>query len=299
VSSLHYVHRCKARSLGRPWSANAEASSALVRGVFRASLSTAHLSPGSRGHRSAGSLLGAGIRVTGSRFLAWSSSVLRARLGGVPATRLLGCARSGSGLLACSAAAQPFNQPDTQRRATFARFGCFRSAVACRLSQTLGIAGMQMQASSNAQPHGSPMQEAVAPANEWAVRPLAASARPEWFVAGSVLCAEPALSSEENACWVAHSFLETKHPMLGKARVELCEVTACSMPIQAMRSSAKPNARGRAATSFARGGGFGLFSSSTTQRTMRAGCVPQRALPNPSIERTSPGKPGAASHLKR
>ena len=139
MSSLHYVHRCKARSLGRPWSANAEASSALVRGVFRASLSTAHLSPGSRGHRSAGSLLGAGIRVTGSRFLAWSSSVLRARLGGIPATRLLGCARSGSGLLACSAAAQPFNQPDTQRRATFARFGCFRTAVACRLSQTLGI----------------------------------------------------------------------------------------------------------------------------------------------------------------
>jgi hypothetical protein len=25
----------------------------------------------------------------------------------------------------------------------------------------------------------------------------------------------------------------------------------------------------------------------------------QRALPNPSIERTSPGKPGAASHVKR
>jgi len=27
--------------------------------------------------------------------------------------------------------------------------------------------------------------------------------------------------------------------------------------------------------------------------------VPTDEMPNPSIERTSPGKPGAASHLKR
>jgi len=67
----------------------------------------------------------------------------------------------------------------------------------------------------------------------------------------------------------------------------------------ALRQGAALGCAGRAATSFARGGGFGLFASGTTQRTMRAGCVPQNALPNPSIERTSPGKPGAASHLKR
>jgi hypothetical protein len=34
--------------------------------------------------------------------------------------------------------AQPFNQPDSQRRVTLARFGYDCAAVACRLSQTLG-----------------------------------------------------------------------------------------------------------------------------------------------------------------
>jgi len=144
------------------------------------------------------------------------------------------------------------------------------------------------------------MQEAVAPANERAVRPLAASARLEWLGTGSTLCAEPAVTSEEKAFLVAHSFLEcTKNPMFGKAQLSLCEVTACSKQKQALRRSAKPNTRGRAATSFARGGGFGLFAVGATQRTMLAGCVPQSALPNPSIERTCPGKPGQASHLKR
>jgi hypothetical protein len=35
--------------------------------------------------------------------------------------------------------AQPFNQPDSQRRVTVARFGYDCAAVVCRLSQTLGI----------------------------------------------------------------------------------------------------------------------------------------------------------------
>jgi len=87
--------------------------------------------------------------------------------------------------------------------------------------------------------------------------------------------------------------------MFGKAQVELGQVTACSRQRQALRMSAKPNARGRAATSFARGGGFGLLAGGATQRTMRAGRVPFGARSNPSIKRTSPGKPGAASHLKR
>ena len=80
--------------------------------------------------------------------------------------------------------------------------------------------------------------------------------------------------------------------------------------MQALRSGAKPNTRGRAATSFARGGGFGLFAGGTTQRAMLAGFVPQSALPNPSIERTNNGgssltafayaqPPLFASHLKR
>ena len=86
--------------------------------------------------------------------------------------------------------------------------------------------------------------------------------------------------------------------MFGKAQVELGQVTACSEQRQALRGGAKQNA-GCAATSFARGGGFGLFAGGATQRTMRAGRVPLSALPNHSIERTCPGKPGQASHLKR
>ena len=79
----------------------------------------------------------------------------------------------------------------------------------------------------------------------------------------------------------------------GKAKLRLPQT-------QALRRSAKPNIRGRAGTRCcaARTGGSRLLAGSATQRTMRAGCV-HRPLPNPSIERTSPGKPGAASHLKR
>lgn len=157
-----------------------------------------------------------------------------------------------------------------------------------------------MRARSNAVPHGRQMQEAAAPANAWAVRPLAASARPKQFDAGSGLCIEPSLGSEEKARWSAlgiHTRL--KNPMFGKALAMLCEVTACSMQMQALRRSAKPNTRGRAATSFARGGGFGSFAGGVTQRKMRAGRVPQSALPNPSINRTCPGKPGHAGYLQR
>ena len=81
--------------------------------------------------------------------------------------------------------------------------------------------------------------------------------------------------------------------VFGKAELRLPQT-------QALRRSAKPNTRGRAGTRCyaALAGGARLLSGSAAQRTMRAGCV-HRPLPNPSIERTSPGKPGAASHLKR
>ncbi len=133
-----------------------------------------------------------------------------------------------------------------------------------------------------------------------AVRPLAASARPKCFGAGCVRCAEPALSIEQIACLPAHNLLKgVKKPMFGKAVLALRGDTAFSEKTRALRRSAKPNTRGCAATSFARGGGFGLFSAGATQRTMRAGSVPQGALPNPSINRTSSGKPAAACYLKR
>jgi hypothetical protein len=100
--------------------------------------------------------------------------------------------------------------------------------------------------------------------------------------------------------------------MFGKALVALREVTACSVQIQALRSSAKPVARSRVGSSCfaARAGCVRLLASGATQRTMRAGFVPQSALPNPSIERTNNGgssftafaeaqPPLFASHLKR
>jgi hypothetical protein len=57
-----------------------------------------------------------------------------------------------------------------------------------------------------------------------------------------------------------------------------------------------PETRGCAGSSH--GEACGLASRGT-HRTMQAGRAVLRARPNPSIERTSPGKPGAASHLKR
>ena len=127
-----------------------------------------------------------------------------------------------------------------------------------------------------------------------AVRPasLAASARSKLFEAVSGLCSEPALSRGEEG---------TKNSMSSGALAALCEVTVCSEQIQALRRSAKPNTRGRAGTSCcaARAGGVRLLAGGATQRTMRAGRVPLSALPNPSIERTRPGKPGQASHVKR
>ena len=67
----------------------------------------------------------------------------------------------------------------------------------------------------------------------------------------------------------------------------------------ASRWSARPGCSGRAATSFARGAGFGLFAGGATQRTMRAGSVLLGALPNHSINRTCPSKLGHAGYLKR
>ena len=59
-----------------------------------------------------------------------------------------------------------------------------------------------------------------------------------------------------------------------------CKAMSLVRETQALRRSAKPNARGRAGTSCyaARAGGFGLLASDATQRTMHAGSVPQSAL---------------------
>jgi hypothetical protein len=67
----------------------------------------------------------------------------------------------------------------------------------------------------------------------------------------------------------------------------------------ALRSRARQFKAVRAATSFARSGCAVASASRATQRKMRAGIGVLRPRSNPSIERTSPGKPGADSHVKR
>jgi len=131
-----------------------------------------------------------------------------------------------------------------------------------------------------------------------AVRPLAASARSQRLGTGSGLFAEPSFGIEEEASLPWHSFLiEPKNPA---ARVSLWQVTACSERTQALRGSEKPNTGGRAATSFARGGGLGLFAGGATQRRIRTGRAVRAALPNPSIERdVQELSLLAAPHVKR
>ena len=138
-----------------------------------------------------------------------------------------------------------------------------------------------------------------------AVRPLAASAPllVREALAGSAssramppvnkLCFFKASSASISGA----SLLCSCWPAKGRQFHPRCSV--CPSYSSASRWSAKLGPSGRAATSFARGGGFGLFASSVTQRTMHAGSVPLGALPNHSINRTYPGKPGHAGYLKR
>jgi hypothetical protein len=196
-----------------------------------------------------------------------------------------------------------------------------RQAGSCSSCQTLGSAGMQSRTPMNIQhtlsgrnanaltSQAATVAEVRASAPKFesasarAVRPLAASARPQRFVAGSGLCPEPSLSREEEAWLPKHSFLgRTKNPMPTEAKALLCPVTAVSRPMRALRRRAKPNTRGRAGTRCcaARAGGFGLLAGSATQRTMHAGRGVRAALPNPSIEGDVQGlSPLAAPHVKR
>jgi hypothetical protein len=106
------------------------------------------------------------------------------------------------------------------------------------------------------------MQEPAAPASSRAVRPVAASARPRWFGAGTTRSTEPVLRSLGKVSLPAHSFLaSTKDPRRIEAPVLLGQVTDCSKPMQAFCWSAAPQTRFRAVTKLGRGlqvrpGGF-------------------------------------------
>lgn len=150
--------------------------------------------------------------------------------------------------------------------------------------------------------HGRARSKKFLAASARAVRPasLAASARPERLEASTQSTFGAALETQDEQVQPFQGRSVSFLSVAQRKKVSI-DSTRPGLPLQmqALRRSAKPNTAGRAATSFARGGGFGLFARGATQRTMRAGCVPQSALPNPSIERTFSGKPENASHLKR
>ena len=128
------------------------------------------------------------------------------------------------------------------------------------------------------------------PAFARAARPasLAASARSEHFLAlaGSPLvrAARPLASGARPVALVGGS---------GCKATSSFEVGIQPQGRAALRGSLIPVCKEE------RVGGFGLFAGCATQRTMHAGCVLLGVRPNPSVERTCPGKPGQASHLKR
>jgi len=200
-------------------------------------------------------------------------------------------------------AAQPFNQPD-----------CLRQPVI----STLGIARLRIQMQGNRGAHSlrcwATATRAARPAS------LASSARTESLEANHLRA--PACSAKPKTIGTRGSI----HVVSGAATLRVrsfhsprtqdtvrvssvagckksmfCKACSLSCKTQALRRSARPNTGGRAGTSCcaARAGGLGLLASVVTQRTMQAGSGVLRPLPNPSIERTCPGKPGHASHLKR
>jgi len=147
--------------------------------------------------------------------------------------------------------------------------------------------------------HGRANSRKFLVASARAVRPasLAASAMPERLEAKAHSTSEPALRIDHPKVQSIHD-RSASSPPVGQRKKAPIRIRRSWLPVQvqAQRHGARPSA---AATRFSRSAGLGSFASGVTQRTMHAGSVPQSALPNPSIERTSPGKPGAASHLKR
>jgi hypothetical protein len=94
-TSLRSSLRSWVRRLGRPSSVAAKSLVQAERGVFGGMRSPRASHQARFHHRPARSVLGAGIRLTGSRLLVRSPAVLRAGVCGVRKARLLGCARSG------------------------------------------------------------------------------------------------------------------------------------------------------------------------------------------------------------
>jgi hypothetical protein len=146
-----------------------------------------------------------------------------------------------------------------------------------------------------------------------AVRPLAASAPAADLEAlrgsasagvSSVLSKKEVAQSSGIQSLCFSQALEEGSTQQGQAiQIRVPAVFRQAMPSQrsqASRMRARQIAVGRAGTSrfAARAGGVRLLASGATQRKLQ-GRVAPCVRPNPSIERTCPGKPGHASHLKR
>jgi len=148
-----------------------------------------------------------------------------------------------------------------------------------------------------------------------AARPLAVSALSQGFETGRHSHAEPSFfaSEVEGSAWIrsnqANRQTEPSVVLRGVVPSASCRGVASVSGLSdsqqpwfssALRSSAAPGAAGRAATSSARGGCFGLLAGGATQRTMRAGRVHRSVRPNPSIERdVQELSLLAAPHVKR
>jgi hypothetical protein len=147
--------------------------------------------------------------------------------------------------------------------------------------------------------HGETRSRKFLAASARAVRPasLAASAMLERLEENTHSATGSPLRNDQAKVWFIQG-RRASSPSVGQRKNASVRIRRSELLVQTQvqRRKAKPSA---ASTNFVRGTSFGSFASGTTQRTMHAGSVPQNALPNPSIERTSPGKPGAASHLKR
>ena len=97
---------------------------------------------------------------------------------------------------------------------------------------------------------------------------------------------------------VLNSFVKLAHEIAEESPSQSSYKT--KLFVQRSPRAFAPGKVGRASTRCyaARAGEMRLLASDSTQRKMQLWAVPC-APPNPSIERTSPGKPGDASHGKR
>ena len=132
-----------------------------------------------------------------------------------------------------------------------------------------------------------------------AARPLASGALPE-FLATKV---QPCVLVGAGASW-CRAFQSRS-----RGEIRLVGRAACSSAAQVRNRSPllcpEPSLSASNATQstavFGSPAGVGVFSVASVQSasTIKSGCALPSALPNPSIERTRPGKPGQASHVKR